>query len=126
MPIKRNRWITIREKLPEVLPGAPLVHYDALKQIALEPKRDIHFIWPDEGKSKGVEGLFSELQKMLGEDNRTVRRNPFYWTETKQPTFKEKFIRFIKDPFGIKNRRFLKQLQKLKPGPYEDYIDYWY
>ena len=58
---------------------SPLPFYDSLAQIALTPSlRDgtILCYW-----HQGVEGLFSQLQSLLKADKRTVKTNPYYWTE---------------------------------------------
>jgi hypothetical protein len=58
---------------------APLAMYDPLAQIALRPelRRDTILCYKD----TSVEGLLSQIQGAVGADNRTVKTNPFYWTE---------------------------------------------
>lgn len=66
--------------IDECLSGqSPLTFYDPLAQIALKPdlRKDTVLCYKD----TSIEGLFSQLQAALGADNRTVKTNPFYWTE---------------------------------------------
>lgn len=53
--------------------------YDPLAQVALQRSlRDGTILCYN---ATGIEGLLSQLQALLGWDNRTVKANPFYWTE---------------------------------------------
>lgn len=61
-----------------------LVWYDPLAQIALQPSlRDGTIMCY---KDSGVEGMFAEIQAMISQDKRTVKTNPYYWTEYCEPT----------------------------------------
>jgi hypothetical protein len=57
----------------------PLTYYDALAQVALQRSlREGTILCYNQ---TGVEGLFSQLQSLLGADKRVVKSNPFYWAE---------------------------------------------
>lgn len=58
---------------------APLQMYDPLAQIALRPSLREGTILCY--KDTSVEGLLAQIQASVGADNRTVKTNPFYWTE---------------------------------------------
>src|SRR5580765_5936148 len=56
-----------------------LAFYDSLAQIALRPdlrQGTVLCYW-----KQGIEGLFAQLQSLLKSDNRTVKTNPYFWTE---------------------------------------------
>jgi hypothetical protein len=58
----------------------PLTYYDALAQVGLQRslrEGTVLCYW-----DTGVEGLFSQMAAVLGQDKRVVKANPFYWTES--------------------------------------------
>jgi hypothetical protein len=57
----------------------PLTYYDPLSQVLLE--KDLRMDTILQYKETGIEGLLSQLQGLLGSDNRKVKSNPYYWTE---------------------------------------------
>jgi len=66
--------------IDECLSGqSTLPFYDPLAQIALRP--DLRQGTVLCYNQTSVEGLFAQLQASLGADKRTVKTNPFYWTE---------------------------------------------
>lgn len=71
--------------IDECLSGqSTLPFYDPLKQIALRP--DLRTSTVLCYNQTSVEGLFAQLGASLGADKRTVKTNPFYWTEYCQDT----------------------------------------
>lgn len=122
--IKKIRFInTSGPYLPEE--AGPVVNFNALNQIDLKPELRQNTIL--RYKNKDTEGLFSEIQKMLGRDNRSIKTNPFYWTESPHKTLKQIVIDFFKDPLGIKRRKNRRRLTEFlnKPKRYIDHVDYW-
>src|SRR4051812_27825641 len=64
----------------EVMMGqTQLTYYDPLSQVLLE--KDLRLDTILQFNTTGIEGLMSQLQGLLGSDNRMVKSNPYYWTE---------------------------------------------
>lgn len=121
----RTRWIYKGEPRQPVDKDAPKVYYGTLNQIKLRPElRECTILKYD---NQGVEGLFSEIQKMLGEDKRSVKCNPYFYTKYSKLTLKQRIIKFIKDPFGIEYRKGQNKLKEFlnNPRSFYDHIDYW-
>lgn len=69
----------------EVMMGqSALTYYDPLSQILLE--KDLRMDTILQFNQTGIEGLLSQLQGLLGSDNRMVKSNPYYWTEFNEET----------------------------------------
>jgi hypothetical protein len=70
----------------EVMMGqSQMTYYDPLSQVLLE--KDLRMDTILQYNETGIEGLLSQLQGLLGADNRKVKSNPYYWTEfNEQPT----------------------------------------
>lgn len=71
--------------IDQVMNGqTPLSYYDALAQIASKPDLRMGTILCY--NATGVEGLFSQLGSLYKSEVRTVKTNPYYWTEKCEDT----------------------------------------
>lgn len=69
----------------EVMMGqSAMTYYDPLSQVLLE--KDLRLDTILQYNQTGIEGLLSQLQGLLGSDNRMVKSNPYYWTEYNEET----------------------------------------
>jgi hypothetical protein len=69
----------------EVMMGQSVMpYYDPLSQVLLE--KDLRMDTILQYNETGIEGLLSQLQGLLGADNRKVKSNPYYWTEFNEQT----------------------------------------
>lgn len=58
---------------------SPLTMYDSLAQIALRPDLRLGTIMTYQ--KQNFAGMLSQLMALMGMENRTVKTNPYYWTE---------------------------------------------
>lgn len=83
--IKRFKTALGEFGVDEVMNGqSQLTYYDPLSQVLLE--KDLRMDTILQYNQTGLEGLLSQLQGLLGADNRKVKSNPFYWTEFNEAT----------------------------------------
>jgi hypothetical protein len=120
---KKVRFVNHTPPLPPN-DGEDPKYFNPLNQIKLRPELRPAIMTYNKDEGHGVEGLFSEIQKMLNGDNRTIKSNPYYWTESPSKTLKQKLTSFFKDPLGIKRRKNRKKLTDFLNNPKNAYPEF--